>query len=94
MRDENDNQEWLDLLKTAKELHRSARPVEPSPAFRQDLRSDLATVLSAPRGAIVVRPRRFGHAPPAEGLRSRCLPAVLLGLAFSGLSLLILTRRR
>lgn len=42
---------WVDLLRVARLIRSSVRPVTPSPSFRRHLRSDLATALGAPRSA-------------------------------------------
>ena len=75
---------WIDLLNTAKTIRRSVRPVAPSPGFRRDLSSDLASTLGGrrtPSGLVI---RATGQISPLLVI------GLCLGLFAAGLALRLL----
>lgn len=76
--------DWVDLLRTAKQIRRSVAPVAPSPVFRRHLRTDLRSTVRTGR-----RPALSGMA----GRRTESAQLVLgacLGLSVVALALLVL----
>ena len=84
----DDESTWVDLLKTAKTIRRSVRPVSPSTGFRSHLRSDLESAFY-PRQPM---PRVITRRSPL--LAPSLLIAVCLGLSATALTLILLRDRR
>jgi hypothetical protein len=74
---------WLDLLRTAKTIRRSVRPVKPSPGFRRHLRSDLKIALGTGQAAPWMSPARRNVSPAV--VLGACLGLAAIALALTAL---------
>jgi hypothetical protein len=89
------------LLATARRLKRTLPPVQPSPAFEEELRADLLTTARAQRRAtpgprVVVEPDTWPLPIPLDGTSPALLLSVSLALLALGLTLIhkLTTRQR
>jgi hypothetical protein len=75
---------WIDILRVAKLIRSSVRPVRPSAGFKRHLRADLAAVMNA---------SEHGRRPPAVATfrrRGSAVPSLVIGASIGAVLATIL----